>query len=125
MNGRSNRFGWAWLLFAVVFGIATAVIAYNAGVSHGLASVGADAGARVGRYYRPWGFGFAFPLLFFAFFFLVFARCGRPWMGYWGPRGNAYMHDPRWVPPPFEEWHRRAHDAMKEQPSADDPGRRG
>lgn len=126
MNGRSNRLGWAMLLLAVVLGTVAAAIAYNVGVSHGLASAGADAGARVvGPYYRPSGFGFAFPLLFFAFFLLVVARCRRPWVGYWGPRGNWPADDPRWMPPAFEEWHRRAHDAMKEPRSADDSGRRG
>lgn len=52
-------------------------------------------------WHRPWGFGFLFIPLFFAFWFFVvrglFWRRGRYYGGGCGPRGR------------FDEWHRQAH----------------
>ena len=118
---RSNR--W-FVTIAAVLGLAlVGVVAYNAGVSQGLAQA-AVAAAQAGQgttgtplppypyaygWYRPWGFGFGFPIFFlFLFFWLFVVRglfWGRPWRRW---------HDYGGVPPSFEEWHRRAHDRMQE-----------
>ena len=110
---RSHR----WLIaLAAGLGLAlVGVVAYNAGVSQGLAQAAAAAATASGTplppyaygWYRPWGFGFGFPIVFlFLFFWLFVVRglfWGRPWRRW---------HDYGGVPPAFEEWHRRAHERM-------------
>jgi hypothetical protein len=114
-----RRFKLALVIASVLLAGAVGVIAYNAGVSHGLAMAGNTGVPPVGPFppyywYRPWGFGFFGPFLFvfFSFFLLrvLFWRGlhGRRWM-------YAGSHD---VPPPFDEWHRRAHERMNDQPPA-------
>jgi hypothetical protein len=130
---------WGVFAAALIFSVFVGVLAYNAGMSHGLAQSAVAAGGAAPYPYpyaypyaygwhRPWGFGFGFPLLFFAFWFLFFRRVwwGGPWRRhpYWrGPYGpSGYDVQP---PPPsaFDEWHRQAHERMKETPPADDSGR--
>lgn len=126
MNGHS-RFRGAALLAVVLLSAIAAVVGYNIGVSHGVAQQLAAQGAQLPGYpyaygwYRPWGFGFGFPIFFLALVWLVIVR-GLLWRRRWHPGYYAGWHG---VPPAFEEWHRRAHERLKEQPSADDPGRRG
>ena len=60
--------------------------------------------------YRPWGWGFGFgPVFFLLFFWLVMFRIFA-WGGFrrrgWYARG-AYD-----IPRDFDDWHRRAHEAM-------------
>jgi len=134
MNGRVI---WRVLLALVVIGAVASVaaFAYNAGVARGVAER-ADLtlpegvpgwGIGPGPYYggpffhpRPFGFGFGFlgclfPLLFV---FLVFGLMrGMFWRGPWGWKGHR--HSGPWekgVPPPFEEWHRRAHGETSSTP---------
>jgi hypothetical protein len=117
----NSRFKWAALLTVVLVAILVGSVAYNAGVSQGLAIGAANvpaAGAAPGQgvppyyWYRPWGhwgFGFGpfgFVLLWFLLFRLVF------WGGGW--RRRSWYHYPYDVPPSFEEWHRRAHERMNQ-----------
>src|SRR5262245_10720586 len=115
-----SRFRWVTLLALVLVAVAVGTIAYNAGVSHGLAVApavtgGAPAGPGMVPYppyfwYRPWGFGFGFgPLFFVVVLFLVI----RPllWGGFYGRRHYWRAFD---VPPHFEDWHRRAHEKMNQ-----------
>ena len=125
MNGQHPRFRGAAVLGVLLLSAIAAVIAYNVGVSHGLAQQMVAQGAQLPAYpypygwYRPWGFGF--PVLFVVLIWFVLLR-GLLWRGRW-----RHGYDPGWhgVPPAFDEWHRRAHERLKENPSADDPGRRG
>jgi hypothetical protein len=124
MHGR--RFRGAAVIGVVLLSAIAAVVAYNVGFSHGLAQQLVAQGGQVPAFpywYRPWGFGFGFPILFFILFWLVLARAL-----FWGRRWHhGYGSYPGWrgVPPAFEEWHRQAHERLKEQKPADDPGRRG
>ena len=141
MNGYERRRGWIAALAVVLLSAFAGIVAYNIGVSHGFAQSAADAGdALPYGWHRQWGFGFGFPFFFLLFWFVLLR--GFWWGGGWGGpwRRHGYYY-PGWhdVPPPFDEWHRRAHDRMddsrdrkddsrdrmKENPSADDPGRRG
>jgi hypothetical protein len=96
--------------------IATGLLGYQLGVSHGLALNGQLAqGAQVPYgYYRPWGFGFGFPFLFFALWFFLLRGLfwGRGWH-----RGGGYT-GPNRMQARFEEWHRRAHEQMESDPPA-------
>ena len=143
MNEYTRRYRWAFgLAILLLFGV-SASVAYNVGVSHGVAQT-AVAQAVTGQgsgsgqapvvlppyaygygWHRPWGFGFGFPffLLFIFLWFGVFRGL------FWGWGGHRWRHrydvGAGGVPPSFDEWHRRAHEQMKEGPSADDSGRRG
>jgi len=115
-----GRFAWGALLMAVVLATVVGVLSYNAGVSHALMiapAAGAPPAAAVPYvYYRPWGFGLGFgPLLFFAAWFLFFAVL-RTLM--WGGMARRCRYGPGWrgTPDAFDEWHRRAHDAMNTKP---------
>jgi hypothetical protein len=121
---RFRRFGWLGAVFAALLLVGVGVVAYNAGFSEGIAAQAPAAGAAVAPYgYRWHGGGWWFGPLFFVFFWLVVARAffwGRPWWHY------RYMGSPYDGPAgAFDEWHRRAHERMKEASAADDPGRRG
>ena len=105
-------------LVLVAGAVAVGAYAYNAGVAQGLVQSGQlvapEAGAGPYPYYggpffwhRPFGFGFGFlgclfPLLFF---FLIFALFKGLFWGWRGPNGAGR----------YEEWHRKAHESMKEQ----------
>jgi hypothetical protein len=122
MQDRSPANRWApavfALFFAAIVGLAVGTWAYNLGLSHGLAErlPPPSAGAYPWAYYRPWGFGPFFPLLFLLFWFaaLRFLFRGGPWRRGWGGYyGGRLPHD---VPPMFEEWHRRAHERESSTP---------
>jgi len=107
-----------WLAFvALAAAVGIGIVSYDLGVSHGAAQAAAAAGnlppyAYGLGWYRPWGFGFGFPILFFLFFWLFIGRVffwGGPWRRGW--RGS------RDVPPSFDAWHRRAHERMTENPA--------
>jgi hypothetical protein len=147
MNGHSRPNRWVAILFVAIVAVVVGVLSYNAGVQHGLAmspaleraAAGAGAGGAGGAaatpapypypypypYYgfHPWfgGFGFFFPLVFFAFWFLVirFLFWGGPWRRRSWHHGNGERRD---VPPMFEEWHRRMHERMT-NPHEDSAGR--
>ncbi len=112
----------------IVFLIATAVgigaYVYNAGVAQGLLQSGRLSELPPGQapnpyffgpfFFRPFGFGFGFLGLLFPlfFFFLFFALVrGIFWGGRWGWRRH-YWAEGKDVPPPFEEWHRKAHESQ-------------
>jgi len=122
MNGY-NRYGWAAALAALLLSALVGVFAYNLGVSHGLAQVAVAEGTPspfIYGWHRPWGFGFGFPLLFLFFGWMLLSR--RLW---WGPWHGRRYYGRYGVPPAFDDWHRRAHEQMKEGQPADDSGRRG
>jgi hypothetical protein len=114
-------------MLAVLFAAVVGYGAYNLGVSHGLAvnpilttaAAPAPGAAPIFVYpygwHRPWGGGLFFPFLAVAFW-LVVARAffrGGPWR-HRGCRGAG----PEDLPPIFDQWHRRAHERMKSEPSA-------
>jgi len=132
MNGRFI-FRLLAALVAIVAIVGLGGIVYNAGVAQGMTQAAPRAEGEVsaapGPYYAPYaapffGFGF-FGLLGLLFFlFLLF---GAVRALFWrGPRGWGHMHRgpwggppmggkeewSKWVPPPFEEWHRRAHESQ-------------
>jgi hypothetical protein len=123
MNGRIVlRVLFALVVLAVVAGVG--FYAYNIGVAQGMAGDAGIAAPGVaphlyyGRpfFFGPFGFGFAgclFPL-FFIFLALLLLR-GLFWHGRW-----SHGYHGRWeqsVPPMFEEWHRKAHEAQSPQPA--------
>ena len=126
MNG--HRFRGAAVAGILLLTAIAAIVGYNVGFSHGLAQQLAAQGGQFPAYpypyglYRPWGFGFGFPILFFILFWFVVARAF-----FWRRRWRHAYGYPGWqsVPPAFDEWHRRAHERLKEEKPADDPGRRG
>ncbi len=91
---------WAVIVGALALAAIVAGIAYNIGVTQGIAQSGKVIAAPGGPYpyyygWHPWGFGFFFfPLFFIAFWFLI-AR-GIFWRGGWR----------------LDESHRRAHERM-------------
>src|SRR4051812_45106452 len=106
---RVNRWTVVSILAAVA--IVTGIVAYQFGVSHGLAMSTRTAFPGPGvpyGWYRPWGFGF--PFLFIALWFLLLR--GLFWGGRWHRRHWDHL-GPRDVPSRFDEWHRRAHEQMK------------
>jgi hypothetical protein len=117
VNGRDRTMRWVPWLVGLVLIVGASTIAYNAGVSQGVAQSG-RVGAMPPYGWHPWGwyhpFGFLFPFFFFAFWFFV-ARLffwGGPWRRRW--YGHPYEGA---VPPMFEEWHRRAHEASHDASS--------
>ena len=73
------------------------------------------------RYYGPGRFGFFGPLLgIFLFVFLLRAlfwgACGWGWRRRWGYDGY-----PDYGPSRFDEWHRRAHDRMRDDRAPSTP----
>lgn len=107
--------GIVLVLVAVLGAAAIGTNAYHAGIARGLeeaARVAAPGGATPGAppypYYGYWhhgfGFGFLFPLLFL---FLIFSLLRGHHYRSWKTAG---------VPPMFDEWHRRAHEATKDAP---------
>ena len=92
-------------LVVVLVALAAGLVGYQIGISQDLTVEG---GRVVG--YPGWGFGWGFGGFFFLLilFFLFAAfrpRWGRPPSGWYG-RGDPSSS----VPPPFEAWHRRAHE---------------
>ena len=131
-------FGFLWLILGIVTLGIVGGLAYNAGLTAGLATSASQTAVAVVPAYG-WGFGFGFGWIFFPILilFLIFGlaalfRGGR--RGWGGPGGYGYGHggyggwggrgwDPNGVapddlPPPIrgtlERWHAGAH-----QPAAD------
>jgi hypothetical protein len=131
------RSRWPFVVAAVILAAVVGFSAYDAGVAHGIvagqqmaAAGGATTQAPVPLpmapygWYRPWGFGFGFfgPLLFLVFGFALLRSLF--WAGAWRRTrcsgGYAGMPD-------FDDWHRRAHERMTEEPARspdDDRSRR-
>ena len=132
---RRRGFGLLFWIIGILLLVGVGVLAYNAGVSQGLAESGrvVDPDGYRGPYIDGPGFGFGFfgllfPILFILLLFaLAKAAFGRPWGGH-GPyydRPGPWMGGPggwQGAPPPmFEEWHRRAHGEAPPEGSATDP----
>ena len=132
---------WAIVGLALLAAVVIGGVAYQAGVSHGLAiqvpaaTAPAAPGAAQGappppyviypyRYWGPWRFGFfgvLGPLL--SIFFFVFLLRMLFWgFGGWGWRRRYWHYDPEYGPPRFEEWHRRAHERMRDGGAPASPG---
>ena len=115
MNGRFGLAHWTVVLIAVAFAVGIGVVGYQAGVAHGLALQVPEGTApnMVAPYgwYRPWGFGLFGPFFFILFWFVLLRTL------VWGGRRRWYYHYRDEVPGRFEEWHRRAHDRMKDESS--------
>jgi len=116
----------ALVLIAAVAGIA--FFAYQAGVVQGSpVTLQAPSGQTVPApypypyygmpFYHPWGFGFGcFGILIPLFLFFLAIKAFR--FAFWGPRWGWGRHHGGYgrgwngdVPPMFDEWHKRAHDA--------------
>ena len=118
MSHQSRNRAIVGVLAALVLAAAVGVMAYNAGVAHGLAESGRLAAAPGGPgsyvyvWPRPWGFGF-FPFFLLLLGFFLVRRL------LWGGRGWGGGHYYDGVPPRFEEWHRRVHqqDASPKTPA--------
>lgn len=133
MNGNNTglRIVSALVLVAAIAGIA--FFAFQAGVAKGSpvtieAPSGQTAPAPYPYYgygygmpfHRPWGFGFGF-FGFLILLFLFFAAMRAFRFLFWGPRWGWGHHGPhgpwrhgwgeRGVPPMFDEWHKKAHNA--------------
>jgi len=110
------------LIAVVVLAVLVGAMAYNVGVSHGIAQSGkmqvvaAPAGGpAVAPYaysypyywgWHPWGFGFFFP---FFFLFLIFGVLRAIfWRARWHAYGGCRGYQDR-----FDEWHRQSHERMK------------
>jgi len=108
----SNTHRWIAIVAALLLAATVGFAAWQAGVAHGIEQSGkivvSPSGAYpapypypyYGGWHRPWGFGFLFVPLFFAFWLIVVR--GLFWRRGWygggcGPRGR------------FDEWHRQAH----------------
>jgi len=120
MERQYRRSRWAVVLAVAIVATLVGVLAYNAGVTHGIAQAGQAAGAPGAfvpyayGWYRPWGFGLFFPFLFFGLWIL--ALRGLFWGGAWR-RHRCYGGGYYDLPPTFDEWHRRAHERMTAEPA--------
>ena len=144
MNDPHTGSGWPiWRVTTVLLiGMLVAGgLAYNAGLSQGAAHVaqtvstgatGAPAAAPypyADGWHRGWGFGFV-PFLLFFFFWTFLSRIflwSGPWRHGWSGYGygcGPYGWRRRVAADAFDDWHRDAHDRMKENRPADDPGGR-
>ena len=139
MNGKIvARLVSALVLIAAIAGIA--FFAFQAGVAQGSPiTLQAPSGESVPppyayhgygfgpRFHHPFGFGFGcFGILITLFLFFFALKAFR--FAVWGPRWGWGGHGPwrhghgwgeRGVPPMFEEWHKRAHDAPNETKDTD------
>jgi hypothetical protein len=117
-----RRYRWLGVLGGVLLAAVVGVVAYNAGYADGFATQ-VPAAAQGPQYGYRWHGGFWLGPLLLVFFWFVVARA------FWWRRPRwhyRYAGVPCDMPTGvFDEWHRRAHDRMKEASAADDPGRRG
>ncbi len=131
MEGESGMRRWAVVVLGVVAAAVLVTIVYQAGVSHGIAlqppvavAPAAPGAAQAGppppypyypyRYYGPRRGGFFGPLLgIFLFLFVLrtvfWGMCGWGWRRRW-----RYYDYPGGGPSQFDDWHRRAHDRMRD-----------
>ena len=101
-----NRYAWVIWLGILILTIGATAVAYNVGLSQGLAQAGtaaAEAAPYPYHWHHGWGVGPFFPLLFIVFWLLLFRGL---WWGPWRYYGGPYHRDR------FDEWHRRAHERM-------------
>ena len=124
----SNR----WFVVVAALGaLLIGVVAYNAGLSHGAAQAAIAAGsaatpgtpgvpvppyAYAWGWHRPWGFGF--PFFFVIFFWFILLKglfSGGPW------RRRYYYGGPDRMVDGFDEWHRRAHERMRDDHAPSTP----
>ncbi|MBI4790699.1 MAG: hypothetical protein HY782_27025 [Chloroflexi bacterium] len=121
MNTRM-AFGILLAIVLIVGAVGLGVYGYNLGLAQGLAQsdklpvppTGAAPYPYFGYpyFFRPFGFGFGFlgcliPLLFLFVLFGVMRMVF--WRASWG--GMHHRHGAGGVPPMFEEWHKKAHEA--------------
>ncbi len=103
-----NHYRWIAVVAAVLLAAGVGVMAYNAGVVHGVAQSGKIVTGPQGVYpymgWHPWGFGFFFGPLFLILFFFFFVVRGLFW-GAWH-RGRCGYRG-------LDEWHRQAHETMQ------------
>jgi len=121
---------WAVVVLAVAAAAILVTIVYQAGVSHGMAlqppvavAPAAPGAAQAApppypyypyRYYGPWRGGFFGPLLgIFLFLFVLRTVFWGMWGWGWRRRWRYYDY-PDYGPSQFDEWHRRAHDRMRD-----------
>ena len=132
MDGDSRVRRWTVVALAVVAAIAIGATAYQAGVMHGVslqppaATASANGAAQPAapapypyypyRYYGPWRFGFFgfFGPLLTIVLMLSLARMLFWGFSGWGWRRRYWHYDPELRSRRFEEWHRRAHERMRE-----------
>lgn len=115
MDGYERRYRWALAVGVVLLTVLVSGLAYSMGVAQGAAQAGVDPDLVRHAWRGHWGFG-PFPFLLFVFLWFALVRGPWGWGGPWGRRRYyAGWHD---GPPPFDEWHRRAHERMKETPPA-------
>jgi len=111
-----NSHRWVVIVGAILFAAIVGVMAYNAGIAHGIAQSGKMPAFNAPNPYPypypypyyGWHFGgfFFFPFLFIAFWLLVVR--GLFWRRGWHGRGCG-GYEAR-----FDEWHRQSHERMKE-----------
>jgi len=137
MFGRGPFGVIAGIVLVLAIAAGAAYLAYGAGLANGAAQAlpeGAkpQPGAVAPYLYRPYGFhpfGFGFglfgclvPLLFFFLIFGAVRMLFWPrWWGWgpggWGRHGHRGHGDwPEWMQERAEEWHRRMHGEVPEQP---------
>jgi hypothetical protein len=138
MDGEFRMRRWAIAALVVVAAIAIGATAYQAGVSQGIAmqppaatAPGAAGGAQAVppapypyypyRYYGPWRSGFFGPLLTILLFVFLFRALFWGFAG-WGWRRRYWHYDPEMGPSRFDEWHRRAHERMRDSGAAPSTG---
>ncbi len=140
MEGEFGMRRWAVVVMALVAAVAIGTIAYQAGVAHGIAvqppavaTPATPGGAQPApppypyyayRYYGPWHFGFIGPLVsLFVFFFILRALMWGLFGWGWGWRRRRWYYDhPGDGPSRFDDWHRRAHERMRDDGAPAPPG---
>ena len=103
-----HRPRWAPWLFAVILSLGIGILAFNSGVTRGIA-INPQGGPAAFAWHPFWfhPFGFVFPL-FMLFFWFAFAR----FLFWGGPWRRGWHHESGGVPPRFEQWHRQMHERM-------------
>ena len=115
----NNGIRWAVIVGALILAVGVGAFAYNAGLAHGIeqsgkivAAPGAPYPYYYGGWHRPWGFGFFFGPIFFILFWVFVMRAifgGHRWRR--GCGGESRL----------DEWHRRAHERMWNEPRKEAP----
>jgi hypothetical protein len=98
------------VLAVLVVALAAGLVGYQIGLSQDLVVEGGPAVAHPA--YGP-GFGFGWGFGGFLFFLLVLFLLFAAFRPRWGGPGPGWSGRGDWsnrVPPPFEDWHRRAHE---------------
>jgi len=109
MNDHPRSRLWAPWILAAIASVGVGIVAFNAGVTRGLAAnpqVGSTPFAGYPFWFHPFGFVFPLFILFFWFAIARFVFWGGPWRRRWHDQASEG------VPPRFEEWHRQVHERM-------------